>query len=127
MSSVGDVDGDGVAELLVGRVVVSLGAERQLDVSDGHPVAWVAGAGDVDLDGRQDLYVGRTDSSEGREMGLYAADGWTALEFLPGEDLDWDGAHATSGDFDADGYADLIVGAPLASGAAGAVYLFYGG
>ncbi len=95
----------------------------------------VTGAGDVNGDGFGDLVIGAPGalSSAGRlHVFLGSAFG---LEVTPlvsvGGDLGAGSGFATTvaagGDIDADGYADVLVGAPLASGGDGSVEVHWGG
>lgn len=99
--------------------------------------AAVAGIGDFDGDGKGDVAVGepKRDSAAGKDAGAVRilVDAKTGGELekattitgaAPGDYAGFDVAPA--GDVNADGLADLLVGAPLANGAAGAAYLVYG-
>jgi hypothetical protein len=99
----------------------------------------VNGAGDVNGDGYSDVIVGAPDfdsdlAGEGRAFvylggasGLAPTPAWTA----EGDQLDADFGFAasTAGDLNADGYADVAIGAPKFDAPAvdaGRVFLFYG-
>ena len=102
----------------------------------------VAGAGDIDADGYADLIIGaHTVDDAGTDAGaVYAYLGSaggvsTASETkLVGSDTaagdDFGIAVDAAGDFNGDGYSDVVVGAPGQDGAAvddGAAYVFLGG
>ena len=144
LSAAGDVDADGVPDLLAGRN----GAALVLSGSDGHVAATlpglasgdtaVAGAGDVDGDGHADLLVGSPFASPGGKT--YAG----SARLHSGADgsvlRSWDGGSvydllgrvvAGLGDTDGDGVGDLAIRVEklgsdpesvlLVSGATGAV------
>lgn len=157
----GDIDGDGLSDVVVGSPFHDLGADdagavylalgpATVDMNapdakitgDGigdHAGTSVAVLGDVDGDGFDDLAIGAPGRDEGGEDAgaayvlfgpvfgagsLADADvklvGATAFDFA-GQSV------APAGDFDADGYPDLVVGAPFHDGLApssGAAYVF---
>ena len=100
---------------------------------------FVAGAGDVNGDGYADLAVGAplfddpfADEGEvfvylGSSLGLAALPAWSAAAGQAGAEL---GAVGGAGDVNADGFDDLVAGAPRWSGGQadeGKVWLFHGG
>lgn len=125
---VGRVD---VVDMLTGEIAYSLYGEMAFDWFGSS----VAAAGDVDGDGYNDLIVGAPNHSRladhaGRAYVFSGANG-APLWVFDGEaasDL-FGTAVAAAGDADGDGFADLLVGAPLHSSRlrnAGRVYLYSG-
>lgn len=141
IAAAGDVDGDGVTDLLVGapgthrgggdrdgfagRVYLFSGADgsliRTFNGADGGQRfgAAVAGAGDIDGDGTPDLIIGapRTDGHGNDDPGsvlvLSGADGSTIFSFTGTQRRDLFGfAVAGGGDANGDGIPDIAVGAP---------------
>jgi hypothetical protein len=128
----------GSAGHLLGTAGVPLDPTNQADAFFG---ASVAGAGDVNGDGFADVIVGapgvnNQNASEGRAfLFLGSASGLTLTPSWSVDPANEDGANfgsavAGAGDVNADGYADLLVAAVAADGAAvneGEVFLFLGG
>jgi hypothetical protein len=127
---VGDVNGDGHADFLVGAPDASPGGVSTagearlfsglsgalLSVFSGITVVYrmgwsVAGAGDTDGDGVPDLIVG---SYSADEASVYSGATGSLLYALQGTG-GFGSAVAGGGDFDGDGRAEIIVGAPSAA------------
>jgi len=164
-ASAGDVDADGLQDILIGApyndeggdsagaaYLVHGGVTGTLWLGDAEAKlvgenaldqagSSVSGAGDVDADGHDDLLVGSAGNNAGGSFAgaAYLVRGPVSGSFdLWRADLKLVGAHARdlagwavsdAGDLDADGRADVLVGAPGNSeGAirAGAAYVLYG-
>jgi hypothetical protein len=156
VAGAGDVNGDGYADVIVGApgyqaAFVFLGsaagiadgnpatAAAQLELDDAAQGISVAGAGDINGDGYADVIVGvpsydevfQTDEGAaflflGGAAGIEGGDPTTAATgILGGGDLGW--SVASAGDVNGDGYADVILGAPLYPPTArGAAFVFHG-
>jgi hypothetical protein len=155
VAGVGDVNGDGYADVvagastasrLTGRAHAFLGSATGLsttpatswtgpDGPDGLFGNAVAGAGDVNGDGYADVLVaaasaltatGRVYLYLGSATGLPTA----AATVLTGPDgtlSNFGVSIASAGDINGDGYADVVVGADRVGSLAGRVYLYLGG
>ncbi|HET90443.1 MAG TPA: hypothetical protein ENN99_06870 [Chloroflexi bacterium] len=103
LSTAGDVNGDGYADLLIGA-----------------PNYTLHGTATLTQTGQASIYYGSP-------TGLAAAGGWSVTGDQAG--AHWGAALSTAGDVNSDGYADLIIGAPGYDGVQpdeGAVYVYYG-
>jgi hypothetical protein len=152
VAAIGDVTGDGICDLAVGsprqsgvgRVDVYRGTlgrsqssiplwSRVGTQADGRLGAALSGGGDVDGDGIGDFVIGEPGAnggqpSEGRFHLHYGArpvpeaTSWSTEADFTGAEMG--ASFAVLRDFNLDGFADILVGAP---GAAGRVYAFFGG
>lgn len=143
VSELGDVDGDGVMEAIVGEPFAGAGGftyvysgrtGEEIHRFPGAPGEWhgyaMADAGDTNADGVTDIVVGAPRVGPGH---VYVYSGATGgllqtLEGAHGGDF-FGVAVSGAGDNDGDGYADVFVGAPRngAGGAAsGRAYVFSG-
>lgn len=122
--NIGDVDGDGVADLTTsapnfgdaaGRVYVYSGKGGeglwQADGSDGDLLGQgIEAAGDVNADGVPDVVVG---APGGDYVRVYSGRDGRVLRTLEGEEGEAYGRMVSDvGDVDGDGHADLMIGAP---------------
>jgi len=155
VNDAGDVNGDGLADLIVGspgdsRNGINLGSATiffggsgdrlYLEGSLGREAfGWsVAGIGDVNGDGYDDVAVGAPlNNAVGTEQGrVYVYYGGASMDAtadlvldgeLPYDHFGW--CVSRGGDLDGDGRPDFLVGAPMANAGAsdnGAVYLYLG-
>jgi hypothetical protein len=153
VAGVGDVDGDGYADILVGASgsegLAHPGAVLLFRGSPAGPVTpgtvisspggtnapygfgvQVAGAGDVNGDGYADIAVGVSGQPSG-VAGAYvfmgSPSGASAIPQILGTGAAF--SLAGVGDINGDGYADLVTGAPgdSATGKAGVIFVYAGG
>jgi Ca2+-binding RTX toxin-like protein len=113
VSSAGDVNGDGFADLIVGAP----GAES---------------AGGVDQEGESYVVYGKASWAGTPSLDLAALDGTNGFRLIGVDQRDYSGKSVSSaGDVNGDGFADLIVGAPYAESAGGEregeSYVIFGG
>jgi hypothetical protein len=132
VAGAGDVDGDGLGDLIVGAPGNGAGAAAVYAGSNGSLLhAWqgqaagdrfghaVAGAGDLDGDGRADLLVGAPSADEGgQDAGsVYAFSGSTGQQIQslsgsePGDDFGNSLSSAGPDTLSADNEGDVIIGA----------------
>ncbi len=151
VAGIGDINGDGYADVLVGAhwysdpqnefpqrgaAYVFYGGNpmdaaydfRVVGSDTSEELGWaVVGVGDVDRNGSPDFAIGTNFGNR-------------AIVFLTGDDLPQPifpvelvgepgsfGSALAGGDINGDGYSDVLVSAPSSSGLLGAVYVFYGG
>lgn len=143
----GDVDGDGVSELVYGmpghgvggRVAVHLGGPEGLqtsavwaqesDVVDAVMGYSVAHAGDVNGDGYADIIVGLPGINAARlylgsSSGTVSSASWSATGSSAGERFGE--VVRGAGDVNGDGYSDVLIGAPAYDSYRGRAYVFLG-
>jgi len=148
-SGVGDVDGDGVGDFLVGAIGYSFNAPfavgrtylfsgtsgTQIRYHDGEhqsdELGWnCAGVGDVDADGVPDYAATALYDAAGKVGAVYVYSGASGNAFYK-----WVGANPSTGfgfgldgglDWNHDGYGDVLVGAPGNLASDGNVHVYSG-
>ncbi len=148
VSSAGDINGDGYADVVVGapaiapggQAFVYLGGSGGLASSPAYTLSGTAGeeygysvstAGDMNSDGYSDLLIGapgadRTEVFVGSWLGLYTPP--VVILFGPAGSR-FGAAVCTAGDVNGDGYSDVIIGAPMLSNPQpqeGGAYIYHG-
>ena len=143
INNVGDTDKDGVADLIVGAPEVGGAGAAYLysgrtgtllftftpDLNGGHFGASVSAAGDINGDGTPDIAVGAPDvRTKTGAVYLYSGSDGALIRRLDGaatgDELGF--APGPIPDTNGDGRPDVLVGAPGANAATGAVYVFSG-
>ena len=151
VSTAGDVNGDGYADVIVGaygyssytgRAYIYYGGSSMNNVADvtmtGEGVSnyfgfSVSTAGDVNSDGYADVIVGAYGylSNTGRAYIYYGGVSMDNIAdvIMTGEAVSnyFGYSVSTAGDVNGDGYSDVIVGAPGYSSSTGRAYVYYGG
>jgi hypothetical protein len=157
VSGVGDVNGDGFEDWMVGAYAYNSSTGRAYLYYGGTSVhstadavltgetttnyfgVWVDGAGDVNNDGYDDIIIGARaySSSTGRAYIFYgSANGLRGSIAASSANVIMTGEAATSyfgravagvGDVNGDGFDDVAVGAWQYASATGRVYVYYGG
>ncbi|MGH3022543.1 MAG: FG-GAP-like repeat-containing protein [Gaiellaceae bacterium] len=142
ISELGDVDGDGAMEVLVGEPFTATGTTWVYSGSTGSPLYRLDGApgdqqgyamadaGDTDGDGVADIVSGAPGVGRGHAYLYSGATGRLLHVFSRGRDGDFFGAAvASAGDVNRDGRADVLVGAPMSDAGgvdSGRAYIFSG-
>jgi hypothetical protein len=131
-SRAGDIDGDGIPDLIIGAYGadthgVNSGSVYLLSGSDGTLIhvlhgeaahdrfgAALAGVGDANGDGIDDLIVGAARAGGRGSAYLYSGADFRLLQRFDGDATGDAFGHAvaSAGDLNADGLADIIIGAP---------------
>jgi FG-GAP repeat len=143
VAPLGDVNGDGLADLAVGapggspRVEIYLGGSGTAFLLTGQSLGFsVAAAGDVNGDGFDDVLCGAPSEATPGNAYLYFGGPGTSFDTKADAMLS-DGVKgsrfgasvASAGDVNGDGFADVAVGAPFApaSGKPGSAWVYLGG
>ena len=150
VSGAGDVNNDGYSDVIIGasnyssdtgRAYILYGGALMNNVTDfvmtgeapnNYFGTSVSGAGDVNRDGYSDVVIGASgyNSATGRAYLYYGGAVMNnAAVILTGKANFSSFALSVSdaGDFNGDGYSDLIIGAAYYSSDTGRAYIFYGG
>jgi len=138
VSHAGDVNGDGLGDLLVmasAYAYVFSGQDQAL-LYTLTPTTWgrgtraCSGAGDVNRDGFDDIVLGYFASNKGLgEVNIFSGKDGSLIRHHPGSGGNFGSAANAAGDVNNDGFADIIVGAPYDSSSgkgAGRVFVFSG-
>ena len=151
VASAGDVNGDGYSDLIAGapgystntgRAYIFFGGASMNNTADvtftGEATSnyfgfSVSSAGDVNGDGYGDVIVGAYGYSSGRGkvyiyFGGASMNNVVDVSMIGETSANWFGLSVSSaGDFNSDGYSDVIAGAPYINSNTGKAYLYYGG
>jgi len=153
VASAGDLNGDGFDDIIVGApnnsVVASFAGKTYIyfggtvmddipdvilsgTVANGNFGYSVTGAGDFNGDGYADVVVGAYTSGTSGKAFLYyggaVMNNVADLLFIgAGSGSSFGYSVSSAGDMNADGYSDIIIGAPAESSSAGKTYIYFGG
>jgi len=115
----GDVNGDGIADLIVGARCAGVGGcNGAVYIIYGKRTSWST-SGIVSVNLSTDTPPGMIDGTRGVEFyGLPPVGGWTTWNYV--------GQTIAIGDVNGDGYADIIAGSPWTGSSVGLAYVIFG-
>jgi hypothetical protein len=149
VNTAGDMNGDGYSEIIIGAPKNGATQSGVADIYRGsstvptffagysgpnaHAGTTVGPAGDLNGDGYADAIISEPtysmpDTNEGAVLVVYGGPSGNGVSLLESGIANFQmGVPATAGDVNGDGYADLIVGIPVANNLEGEAWVYFGG